>query len=106
MPPSYRKSKLIRRSRLFRVSFKLWKPRMVFWSGALAIGVTSLAFAWIADMAQQAFAGITSSGSWMHLLPLILTLLGFILSAWLAITLFPNSQGSGIPQAIGARRPA
>ncbi|MGO6949571.1 chloride channel protein [Rhizobium johnstonii] len=103
MPLSYRKSKLIRRSRLFRGSLKLWKPRLVFWTGALAIGVTSVAFAWIADMAQRAFAGITTSGSWTYLLPLVLTPLGFILSAWLAITLFPNSQGSGIPQAIAAR---
>jgi H+/Cl- antiporter ClcA len=37
------------------------------------------------------------------LLPIFLTPLGFVLSAWLCMTLFPNAQGSGIPQAIAAR---
>ncbi|AWM29319.1 H+/Cl- antiporter ClcA [Sinorhizobium fredii] len=36
-------------------------------------------------------------------MPIALTPLGFMLSAYLAITMFPNSQGSGIPQAIAAR---
>ncbi|KAA0699799.1 chloride channel protein [Neorhizobium sp. P12A] len=103
MPPSYRKSKLLRRSRVFRGSFNLWKPRLVFWTGALAIGVISVGFAKLADMAQKAFSGVTTSGEWGFLLPVIITPLGFMLSAWLAMTVFPNSQGSGIPQAIAAR---
>ncbi|MDE1991243.1 MAG: chloride channel protein [Rhizobiaceae bacterium] len=103
MPPIYRKSKLLRRSRVFWGSFNLWRPRLVFWTGALAIGVISVGFAKLADMAQRVFAGVTSSGEWAWLLPLLLTPLGFVLSAWLATSLFPNSQGSGIPQAIAAR---
>src|SRR5882762_4228004 len=103
MATFYSKSKLVRRSRVFWGSFDLWKPRLVFWIGALAIGVASVAFAKVADLAQQYFAGITTSGRWSFLLPLILTPFGFALSAWLAITVFPNSQGSGIPQAIAAR---
>ncbi|MGO4568122.1 chloride channel protein [Rhizobium sp. 2YAF20] len=103
MPMFYSKSKLARRSRVFRGSFDVWKPRLVFWIGAIAIGVTSVAFAKVADLAQQSFAVITTSSSWTYLLPLVLTPLGFVLSAWLAITVFPNSQGSGIPQAIAAR---
>jgi H+/Cl- antiporter ClcA len=103
MPPIYRKSKLLRRSRVFWGSIHLWRPRLVFWTGALAIGVISVGFAKLADLAQHAFMGVTSSGEWTWLLPLVLTPLGFVLSAWLAATLFPNSQGSGIPQAIAAR---
>jgi H+/Cl- antiporter ClcA len=102
MPTFYSKSKLARRSRVLWGSFDLWKPRLVFWTGALAIGVMSVAFAKAADLAQQSFAGITTSGRWTYLLPLILSPAGFALSAWLAITVFPNSQGSGIPQAIAA----
>ena len=103
MPPIYRKSKLLRRSRVIWGSFNLWRPRLVFWTGALAIGVISVGFAKAADLAQRAFTGVTQSGEWMWLLPLVLTPLGFVLSAYLAATLFPNSQGSGIPQAIAAR---
>ena len=69
----------------------------------MAIGVVSVAFAWMADLAQEAFAAMTAAGPWGFLLPLILTPAGFLLSAWLAATQFPNSQGSGIPQAIAAR---
>ncbi|EJZ18658.1 chloride channel protein (plasmid) [Rhizobium sp. Pop5] len=103
MQKFYRKSKLMRRSRVVWGSFNLWKPRLVFWIGALAIGVTSVGFARLADMAQALFASLTTSTGWSFLLPLLVTPIGFVLSAWLAITLFPNSQGSGIPQAIAAR---
>lgn len=103
MPASYRKSKLFRRSRVFWGSFSLWRPRLVFWCGALAIGVISVGFAELADLAQNAFTGITSASKWTYLLPLVLSPFGFMLSVYLAATLFPNSQGSGIPQAIAAR---
>lgn len=99
----HRKSRLLRRSRVLWGSFSLWKPRVVFWCGALAIGLISVGFAYLADLAQTAFAGITSYGRFGWLLPLVLTPGGFALSAWLAFRFFPNSQGSGIPQAIAAR---
>ncbi len=103
MPVLYRKSRLLRRSRVLWGSLTLWRPRLIFWCGALAIGIISVGFAKLADLAQKAFAATTASGQWSYLLPLVITPLGFTLSAYLAITLFPNSQGSGIPQAIAAR---
>ncbi|MGO4570114.1 chloride channel protein [Rhizobium sp. 2YAF20] len=103
MPPHHRRPKLLRRSRVIWGSFNLWRPRLVFWMGAWAIGVISVGFAQLADLAQRAFVGVTSSGEWAWLLPLALSPVGFALSAYLAATLFPNSQGSGIPQAIAAR---
>jgi H+/Cl- antiporter ClcA len=103
MSAFYRKSKFLRRSRVVWGSFGAWRPRLVFWIGAGAIGLISVGFAKLADMAQHLFGSIASSGDWAFLLPLVITPLGFVLSSWLAITLFPNSQGSGIPQAIAAR---
>jgi H+/Cl- antiporter ClcA len=103
MPPIYRKSRLLRRSRVLWGSLNLWRPRLVFWTGALAIGVISVVFAKLADLAQRAFAGLTAPAEWTWFLPILITPLGFVLSAWLAARLFPNSQGSGIPQAIAAR---
>lgn len=99
----YRKSKFLRRSRVLWGSYKLWRPRLVFWCGALAIGVISVGFAKLADFAQKSFDSLITSGEWSFMLPLVLTPLGFTLSSYLAITVFPNSQGSGIPQAIAAR---
>ncbi|MBB3649781.1 H+/Cl- antiporter ClcA [Rhizobium sp. BK619] len=103
MPVLYRKSRLLRRSRVLWGSLALWRPRLIFWFGAFAIGIISVGFARLADLAQRAFAGITASGEWSFLLPLVITPLGFMLSAYLAATFFPNAQGSGIPQAIAAR---
>ncbi|CAN7720161.1 chloride channel protein [Rhizobium sp. LjRoot98] len=103
MAPHYRKSKLFRRSRVVWGSARIWKPRLVFWTGALAIGVVSVVFAELADFAQKVFAGVTASGEWAFLLPLVITPLGFALSAYVAAQFLHNSQGSGIPQAIAAR---
>ncbi|MCS4095832.1 chloride channel protein [Rhizobium sp. BK176] len=103
MPSAYRKSKLFRRSRVLRGSLSLWRTRAVFWFGAIAIGVVSVIFAKLADLAQRAFTSIGSSSEFAFLLPLLITPLGFMLSAYLAAKVFPNSQGSGIPQAIAAR---
>jgi len=103
MPPPYRKLKLFRRSRVILGSFSLWRSRLVFWLGAIAIGVVSVVFAKLADLAQKAFTLIGSSGEHAFLYPLLLTPLGFVISAYLATKVFPNSQGSGIPQAIAAR---
>ncbi|MBB2795899.1 UNVERIFIED_ORG: H+/Cl- antiporter ClcA [Rhizobium pisi] len=99
----YRKSRLLRRSRVLWGSLALWRPRLIFWFGAFAIGIISVGFARLADLAQRAFAGLTTSGAWGFLLPLVITPLGFMLSAYLAARFFPNAQGSGIPQAIAAR---
>ncbi|WP_085738865.1 chloride channel protein [Rhizobium sp. CIAT894] len=103
MPVLYRKSRLLRRSRVLWGSLALWRPRLIFWCGAFAIGIISVGFARLADLAQRAFAGLTASGEWGFLLPLVITPLGFMLSAYLAARFFPNAQGSGIPQAIAAR---
>lgn len=103
MSASYSKSKMFRRSRVMRGSWRVWKPRIVFWIGAIMIGLVSVGFALAANEADALFrrmTGATPAGMW---LTLVLTPAGFTLCAWLAITVFPNSQGSGIPQAIAAR---
>ncbi len=103
MAPYFRKSRLFRRSRVFRVSLAVWRPRVVFWAGALAIGVVSVGFAEAADYAQHLFRALTGSGPLAGYLPLALTPAGFALSAFLTLRFFPNAQGSGIPQAIAGR---
>ncbi|MGB8623200.1 MAG: chloride channel protein, partial [Paracoccaceae bacterium] len=93
----------VRRSRALVSSPRLWKSRLVFWVGALAIGVISAAFAHVADWAQLLFSGVIHGGGWHRYMPLLITPLGFVFCAWMADRHFPGSQGSGIPQAIAAR---
>ena len=73
--------------------------RLVFWGGALAVGVVSVAFAAAATQASRLFHALLVY-PWIAL---ALTPGGFVASAWLAQRFFPGSQGSGIPQAIAAR---
>ena len=94
---------MVRRSRALMVSPRRWRPRLVFWAGALLIGMISAGFAWVADQAQLAFTAVTTGEGWWTFMPLLVTPLGFVLCAWLAFRYFPGSQGSGIPQAIAAR---
>ncbi|WP_294643666.1 chloride channel protein [uncultured Aureimonas sp.] len=94
---------MVRRSRAMWMSKRLWRPRLVFWLGALAVGLVSVAFAEMADWAQRAFAAMRTEGTTGVLAALLVPPLGFALSSYLALRYFPNSQGSGIPQAIAAR---
>ena len=103
MPFAYRRPKLLRRSRVMRGSWGVWKPRVVFWIGAVAIGVVSVGFALAADEAQNLFRALLDSTRYGFLIPLFLTPAGFALCAYLATRWFPNAGGSGIPQAIAAR---
>ena len=99
-----RKYRMLRRSHAMWVSRRVWQPRLVFWAGAISIGLISVLFALLADRAQALFHAMTGNdGGWRFYLPLVLTPLGFVLCAWLAHSFFPGSQGSGIPQAIAAR---
>ncbi len=90
---------LPRRHRKLLFSGRRWRMRLVFWGGALAVGVVSVAFAAAATRATQLFH-ILLFRPWVAL---ALTPLGFMLSVWAAQRFFPGSQGSGIPQAIAAR---
>lgn len=90
----------LRRRRLRYLSRRSWRRRIVFWAGALAVGVVSVGFAALADLAQSAFSSRFSGHSWQAL---PVTCAGFVLSAWLCRRYFPGAQGSGIPQAIAAR---
>jgi H+/Cl- antiporter ClcA len=88
----------IRRRHL--LSGQRWRMRLVFWGGAVAVGLVSVAFAWAANRATDLFQHLLIH-PW---LAFILTPGTFVLSTWLARRYFPGSQGSGIPQAIAARR--
>jgi H+/Cl- antiporter ClcA len=78
-----------------------WRRRAIFLVGGIAVGATAVALATLADWAQLAFAFLLAKSRYASLL---VTPLGFALSVFLTNRFFPNSQGSGIPQAIAARQ--
>ncbi|MGC0326553.1 H+/Cl- antiporter ClcA [Bradyrhizobium sp. USDA 326] len=89
-----------RHRRLFRLTSARWRRRAIFLLGGIGVGATAVALAQVADLAQHAFALLLAKSRYAVL---AVTPLGFMLSAYLTIRLFPNAQGSGIPQAIAAR---
>ncbi len=96
-----RLSRDLRRIRLALTSRTLWKRRVVFLLGACAVGIAAVAFAALADRAQDVYGEILARAPYALL---ILTPGGFALFAWLTVRYFDGAQGSGIPQAIAARR--
>lgn len=75
--------------------------QLVFLLGGVIVGASAVALALLADQAQAGFR--TLIHHWRYA-SLVVTPLGLGLIAWLTRRVFPNSQGSGIPQAIAARQ--
>lgn len=77
----------------------VWKSRLAAGGGAVVLGLVALAFARLADLAQEQFDHLIAAAPYA---PLVLTPAGFVLIVWLTRTLSPQSKGSGIPQVIAA----
>jgi H+/Cl- antiporter ClcA len=73
---------------------------VIFWLGGIVVGAAAVVLALLANEAQDVFRMLIEH--WRYA-SLVVTPLGLGLAAWLTRRVFPNSQGSGIPQAIAAR---
>jgi len=82
-------------------SRRSWTRRLVFWGGAVLLGIVAVGFAELSDLAQHEFRRLVSAFAWA---PLALMPVGFAGLAWITRRFFPGSQGSGIPQTIAARQ--
>lgn len=74
-----------------------WRRKLIYWSGAVMVGIVAVGFAAIADKAAHLRSHIIAISP---LLMLLLTPCGMALSSWLTVKWFRGAQGSGIPQAI------
>ncbi len=90
----------VRHVRILRALSRRWQRRLVFTLGALAVGIAAVGLAYAADGAQHIFKQFLRHVPYGGFL---LTPLGFGLTAWITKRYFPNTQGSGVPQAIAAR---
>jgi H+/Cl- antiporter ClcA len=90
----------IRNRRRIHITSRRWQRRAIFLLGGIAVGAAAVALAQLADLAQAAFALLLSKSRYVSL---VVTPLGFALAVFVTNRFFPNSQGSGIPQAIAAR---
>ena len=79
-----------------------WKRRLVFWSGAISVGLVAIMFAVATEWANGIFHKLLAISPY---LPLVVTPLGLALIVFLTQKYFPGSQGSGIPQVIASLDP-
>jgi len=80
---------------------RLWRRRAAFWMGAVAVGIAAAAFAAAADWALHAFFVLRQ---FSLVAASVATVAGFAICGYLTKQYFPGARGSGIPQAIAARR--
>jgi H+/Cl- antiporter ClcA len=86
------------------VWLKVWLGRLVFWGGAIGVGLLAVLFAELSETLSRLFIR-GAAGHWW--LPLIVTPLGGALCVWLTRRCFPGAEGSGIPQVLAEMsRPA
>lgn len=88
-----------RRHRISLFSARLWLRHMLFWGGAVGVGLAATAFALSGDYAHVLFRKIVAVSPWLPLLVTPLTLAG---SVALTQRYFKGAEGSGIPQTIAA----
>ena len=77
----------------------MWRTRIIFWGGAILVGCVAAFFAIVADHADHFFREIVAYNKY---LPLIISPLGLVATAFFTRRYFAGSEGSGIPQALVA----
>ena len=78
----------------------VWRRRAAILSGAIAVGLIALLFAWLADKANDLFLAFVHAWWWA---PLIVTPAAFGVMVWMTRRFAPAARGSGIPQIMAAR---
>ena len=83
------------------LSVRDWKTRLIFWSGAFAVGGVAAVFALASNWMMARHAELLSNSPYWTFLVSPLVLMAVV---FLTRRVFPGSQGSGIPQSIAALR--
>ncbi|WP_082190297.1 chloride channel protein [Frateuria defendens] len=96
-PPAPRKPRWLGDSDLF--SAVHWRRRILFWSGAVLVGLAAVGFASAADCVFELFHRAEQHSRFW---PFLITPAMFALLAWLTQGALRATRGSGIPQAIAA----
>lgn len=81
------------------LSLRAWRTRLLFWSGAVAVGIAAVGFAAGAEVANEGFRALVARWPWV---PLVLTPAGLAAITWVTQRWFAGTEGSGIPQVIAA----
>ena len=76
-------------------SLTAWKHRLVFWGGAIFVGLLIVAMTLLSEWAGETYRSISQQYPWFNF---IIAPIGLSFTAWLTFRFFPGSERSGIPQ--------
>lgn len=97
-PPTSRLSEALARWRRRQIAYRhLWMGRLIFWGGALAIGLFAVGFANLIDYCVEALHHLDAR---IPFWPFLIAPAGGALVVWLTRRYFPGAEGSGIPQVM------
>ena len=78
------------RHRLFKTT--IWKTRLIFWGGAVLVGIVAAIFALMGERGDLFFRALYAQNPWLSF---IATPLGLVLIVWLTRRFFPGSRTTG-----------
>jgi H+/Cl- antiporter ClcA len=76
-------------------SMTAWKQRLVFWIGAIFLGLLIVFMIILSEWASETYRGISLLYPWFNF---IIAPFGLSFTAWITYRFFPGSERSGIPQ--------
>ncbi|WP_119328766.1 chloride channel protein [Cysteiniphilum halobium] len=93
-----KKDKIFTESRKL-MSLSLWRRRLIFWGGAILVGLICVLFAYLCDNLNDSFNELSQDHPYW---PLFIMPIGFMVIIYLLKTYFDGAEGSGIPQVMTA----
>jgi H+/Cl- antiporter ClcA len=76
-------------------SLTAWKQRLVFWLGAIFLGLIIVLMTLLSEWASETYRQTSEDYPWFNW---VIAPLGLGLTAWITFRFFPGSERSGIPQ--------
>jgi len=76
-----------------------WKQRLVFWFGAIFVGLLIVTMTVLSEWAGETYRSLSQQYFWFNF---VVAPLGLSITVWLTFRFFPGSEGSGIPQVKSA----
>lgn len=76
-------------------SYIAWKQRLVFWLGAIMVGLVIVMMTMLSEWAAQTYRILALQYPWFHF---VIPPVGLGFTTWLTFRFFPGSERSGIPQ--------
>ena len=76
-------------------SYSAWKQRLVFWIGAIIVGLVIVMMTLLSEWAARTYRILSLHYHWFHF---VIPPIGMGLTAWITFRFFLGSERSGIPQ--------